>query len=425
MGILKNYLNGQAGEYLTFKSAGQHKVELLLVCLLCTMGVPSLVNAQEAAAQSIKVGETDLVPAIRLDYVSTDNAFYSNSSNNPVEATGLIISPSVTWQAGRRLLNLSASYKGAYGSYSESILDFNSHDLAFRIDAAPGARHRAFGEFTIKSQHEELGTGQTTFVSNATKQVVSTTVTLNTGYTFGVPSARGNLGGGLVIGTETFNNVVGITEGDDNSEITPYVFFSYRLSPDVRFLTQVNFRLTDFDEDRRDRTEISLLTGLNIAATERTGGSVQFGVSSADYDRVGVSDTTQVISDVSLYFKPRSYSRFDLLFRRNLATVDDDASGAGASLVNQGRLSWRHEWTSRFSTTSSVRATQIERNCPNNDSSTNAAGIEFDVKVRRWLTMGAGVVSASRSADLCDRSLPAGEFDADRTTVSLHVRGSL
>lgn len=393
------------------------------LALLCASQFLSNASAQEAGNASIKLGETRVIPELRLDYVSIDNTF--NTANSPIEATGVILSPSVEWQADRRLLQLSASYSGAFGSYSESILDFNDHNLAFRVDAAPGVRHRAFGEFSVTKTHEDLGTGQATFVENPTEQVVSTRVKLRTRYTFGVPSAKGNAGGGVDIGTQIFNDVGTITDGDDNSEITPYVFFSYRLSPDTRLVTQVNFKLTDYDQDRRDRTEIGFLAGLELTATARTGGSVKFGVSRANFKAAGISDTSQLISDVNLYFKPRSYSRFDLVFNRSFLTVDEDATGSGASLVNDARLSWRHEWTSRFSTLASLKSNQVERNCPNNDSVNNTAGLELNVKVRRWLTLGAGVSSVSRSTDLCDTTIPADEFDTDRTTIGVHIIGSL
>lgn len=389
------------------------------VFLSISLGTVQNVQAQ----QSIKVGETKVIPKLRLDYVSVDNAYFASS--NPIEVTGVLLSPRVSWEAERRLLKISVSYDGVYGSYSEPELDFNDHDLTFRIDTSPGVRHRAFGEFSVSRSFEPLGTGQTTFVENPTKQVVSTQVRLETGYTFGVASAKGNLGGGLRIGTQTFNDVGEITQGDDNSEITPYAFFSYRLSPDTRFVTEVRFRLTDYDEDRRDRTEIGVLAGFDIAATERTGGRLRFGISQADYNTVGVSDTSQAISDVNLYFNPRSYSRLELTFSRTFITVDQDNTGPGAALVNSGRLTWNHEWTSQFSTLASLGLTQIERNCPNNDSAANSAGLEINVKVKSWLTAGAGVKSTSRTAALCDPTVATDGFDADSTSVGIHVIGSL
>lgn len=422
MGILNNFLDHWVTK--SQASCGRFSRKVVFTSVLISIGqLISSANAQELDKQWVKVGETRVIPELRLDYVSVDNAFYDSS--NPVESTGILLSPSVTWEADRRLLKLSAAYSGVYGNYSESNLNFNDHDITFRIDAARGARHRAFGEFTIEKTHENLGTGQTTFTPNVTEQVESTRVGLNAGYTFGVASAKGNVGVGLIVGTQTFNDVATITEGDDNSEITPYVFFSYRLSPDTRFVTEASFKLTDYDEDRRDRTEIGTLVGLDMAATARTGGSLRFGVSQADFDVAGVSDTSQVISDVNLYFRPRSYSRFDLVFSRRFVTVDNDDTGAGASLVNSGRLSWRHAWSSRFSTLASLGLTQNERNCPNNDTASNSAGIAFNVEIKRWLTVGAGVTSVSRTVDLCDSTLTQSDFDAEGTTLGFHVIGSL
>jgi len=393
------------------------------VTVLSILGcvLPGPLIAQDAL--SVQVGESELTPSVRVDYVTVDNAF--NTSSNLVETTGFLISPGLEWKADRRLLELTASYKGEYASFSESDVNYTDHKLALRADARPGSKHRVFGSFSIDNQHEAIGTGQTAFVSGVTEQIVSTGVELQGEYAYGSANAQGNVGGGLVIATETFNSVGNLTTGDDNTEVRPYAFFTYRLSPDTRLRTQVNLGILDFDEDRRDRTELTFLVGLDLAASARTGGTVRIGVNQANYDTGQIDDTNTLVSDINLYFKPRSFSRFDLTFNRSLRTVDNEPNGAGESIVSIARLGWRHEWSSRFSTLASWRLNRTQRECPNNDTATNTAGIEFDVSVRRWLSVGAGVASVRRKAALCDPTLTIDAFDYDRLTFGVHLKATL
>lgn len=392
--------------------------------LLASLGLMAS-SLQTALAQevSVKVGESSLTPTLRLDYVSNDNVF--NSADNPVESTGLVLSPAIEWSAERRLLKIRGNYLGEFGSFAESGRDYDDHRLSLRIDASPGIRHRTFGVFSVRKATEAFGTGQTAFEESFSGQIERTNVLLEAGYRYGAQSAKGNVGGGVRIGTETYSDLGAITRGDDNTEMTPYAYFSYRLSADTKLFTELSFKVTDYDEDRRDRNEIGFSTGVELAATERSGGAVAVGVSRADYDTEGVSDTSQVISEINLYFRPRSYSELQFKFSRSFVTVDEDDTGPGASLVNKANLDWTHEWTSRFSTLLTTQLSQTERTCPNNDSSTSSVGLEFDVKIRRWLSVGAGINNFSRSATVCDPSIADDAFDSDSTKVGVHLKGTL
>lgn len=386
----------------------------------CPAGV---LKAQNFEGQPFRLGDTELIPEIRLDYVTVDNTF--RTADDPTESTGFLVSPSVMWKADRRLLELSATYRGQYASYSESILNFTDHELELRVSAAPGSRHRTFAEFNFSQEHEDIGTGQTLFNTGVDDQIVETGVSLQLGYAFGAASAKGNVGGGFLVGSTSYNDVGTLTDGDDNSVVRPYAFFSYRLSPDTRLRTEIRAANRDYDADNRDRSELTYLVGLDLAATDRTGGTLLVGVTDADYDQAGISSTNQVVANINLYYKPRSTSRFDIRFNRDLDTVDDDPDGSGESIVDTARLRWRQEWTRRFSTTLNLERVQRDRECPNVDTTTDTLGLEFGVNIRRWLSVGAGVGTDHRSADACDPTEEPGIRDYDRTTIGVHLTATL
>jgi len=383
----------------------------------------SQVHAQEYDGQSFSVGATSLTPELRLDYVSVDNSF--NSPDDPTDATGLILRPSFRWQADRRLLRLSSTYSGNYGRYSEDALDFTDHDLSARIDAAPSSKHRTIGEISFTRETDEFGTGQGALVPDLNEKIVKTNFSFDAGYSFGAKNARGNVGGGLSVGSTSYNDVGTITDGDDFSSVRPYGFFSYRLSVDTRLRAEIRYGVLDYDEDRRDRDAISFLVGADFAATDRTGGRVRFGTTRSDFDAQDVSDTTTVVADVNMYFRPRSFSRFDLVLNRDFQTVDDAEDGVGESVVDNITLSWSHDWTGRFSTRARLDTDRIDRDCPNIDTVTNQASLEFGVNIRRWLSVGAGVGTTRRTADVCDASVEPDSRDYERNSVSIHLKATL
>jgi len=360
----------------------------------------SLAHAQDFDGQPLRLGETTFIPEVRLDYISIDNAFSTNT--NQQEATGFIVSPAVEWQADRRLLELNASYRGRYGSFSESALNFTDHDIRASIGAAPATRHRTALSFRFLQEAEEFGTGQAAFFAGQDDQVVDTSTSLNAGYTFGARDARGNIGGGFTFLNRAYNDVGDITSGDDFTTVGPYVAFSYRISPDTRLRLEARFITQDYDADVRDRNTISLLAGADLAATDRTGGRIRFGVSEADFDAADVNNRTTFVADVDLYYRPREHSRFTLNYTRGLETIDASADGVGESVRDDIQLAWRYDWSSRFGTRLAIDADLIDRVCPNIDTLSTGASLGFDVQIRRWVSIGAGVSTRRRTADACD-----------------------
>lgn len=383
----------------------------------------STANAQDDRGQSIRVGETQVTPALGLDFVTVDNIY--RTLNDPESANGLVVSPSVSWNADRRLLELRASYSGSYGAFSESILDYVDHQLTLAANASPAKRHRGSVAFNYSRSHEPIGTGQTALDSNQSDQVVSNDVSLVTRYTYGNRTAKGNLGGGLRLSTQTFNDVGTITQGDDNSVLRPFAFFSYRVSPDTRLRAEIEYTVFDYDEDRRDRVETAFLVGLDLAPAARTGGRIRVGVSNANFETAGISDRSQFIADINFYYRVREYSRFNLVFNRKLETVDEDATGAGESIVDNASLSWNHDWSSLVSSTTRIGLSVVDRECPNIDTATSDLGFSLKTNIRRWLTLGAGVNYVKRNADLCDTTQASDASDYDLTSFRVFLRTTL
>ena len=322
-------------------------------------------------------------------------------------------------------MNLSASYRGRFGAYSESELDFVDHDFRARVEAAPATRHRTSAEFRFLREAEDFGTGQAEFADSLDDQIVDTTVEFAAGYAYGAAEARGNVGAGFSVEDRSFSNLDAITDGDDFTSIGPSVYFSYRVSPDTRLRLETQFRELDFDADSRDRTTLGVFAGLDLAATERTGGTARLGISESDFDQAGIDNRTTFVANVNIYFRPSSINSFTLIVNRNLQTVDNAVDGVGESVDTDLQLAWQYAWTPRFSTRLVLDSDINDRECPNFDTTTIGAAIEFNVGIRRWLSAGVGVGTETRSIDVCEGVEDDGSLDYDRNSIGVHVTATL
>ena len=399
-----------------------------IVSALLLFGSPTALFAQTNDQQSIKLGETDLYPALEIQYIQNNNA-YLEPAGSEVESSGVVISPEFNWVADRRLLTLRGNYTGSYGRQGESALDFNDH--LFRLDAAAEltARKRTKGKVELEFGHQDLGAGFTRGTADGSSDAVTFTRFLAQGdYTYGAKTAKGNVTGGAKVVSHTFTSRSDLTSGDDYTAFEPFGIFSYRLSPAARALAEIRVGIFSFGNSNLDRNDISILTGLEFAQTEKSGGSIKIGSSLSDFSASGRDKESNLLVEGSLFYKPKSYSEIKLTLNRSL---DNDSGSPVENLSIQATsdevdLEWRHEWSSRVYSNINVGYRGINRGCPSNDVATNLAGIELNFKIRRWVEFGLSADYSKRTASICsqnDDSAP--DLDYERQLVGAHVRATL
>ncbi|MEE9320635.1 MAG: hypothetical protein V3U76_09345 [Granulosicoccus sp.] len=399
----------------------------LVLGLAFSIFVSGAVYAQDNKGQSIKLGDTDLYPEFRIEYQSQDNAFLE--PDNETDATAIIFSPKLNWVASRRLLYVGIDYEGVYGQFSEEPLNFDNHELQLSVNAELSGKQRTSGYLLFSKKHEPLGTGQTRGAAESfDEQIARSGISAGAAYTYGVKNARGNLTAGLKMDNVSYSNLEAITQGDDFTRLTPYGIFSLRVSPDTRILGEARLASLDFDNDGLDRTEYSLLGGADFSPTGKSGGKIRVGMKQSDFSAESVGDRTDLVAEIDLFYLPVSYSRFDLIVERDLDTVSGDANGNDdrQSVTVFTELRWRHDWSRRFFTRAIVSREAIIRECPDDDEVTTAAKLELNLKLRRWLEVGASAAQATREAGSCDGNTPPSELlDYTGFTGGVHIRATL
>jgi len=229
------------------------------VGLVLALGAPAVLAQQQPDGQSIKLGNADLYPAVRIDYIQNSNAFLS--PQEPTDTTAFQIRPEATWVAQRRLLKLQASYNGIYQAASEDVINYTDHILNAGVDAQLDKRRRASASVSIEFGHQDLGTGLTRNITDAdAEQVEYVDTDLNAEFGYGARGAKGNAAFGINIENFAFSNRRDLTQGRDESSVEPYGIFSYRLGADTRAEIELRYRTVDSNQDRND---LSLLAGLD------------------------------------------------------------------------------------------------------------------------------------------------------------------
>ena len=383
------------------------------------------VFAQDSG-RSVKVGEADLYPSLRIDYLNNDNAFVT--PNDEVDTNGVRVSPTLSLIAQRRLFQLRLGYAGQYGSFDESALNFDDHNLTLDADAELSSRRRVRGRFRVAKEHEDLGRGLTRGIATEDSDIIDfVTVDIGGAYTYGAKNATGNLEFGLNIRDRTYQSQSALTDGLDYTQITPRGLFTYRLSDRSRALFELGVSNWRFADSFDDRNDIFFNTGLLLSQGGKSGGTIRLGLARQKFDDSVRDDTSEFTANIALFYEPVAFSRFDLRVERSFDDIDGtQITSAGSQEINDFiRLGWVHNWSSRVRSRSFASHNSASRQCPSQGTDLTSVGFEIGVDARSWLELGAGVVSERRKDDNCTNPIIANNLDFDRQIVNIYVRVGL
>ncbi len=380
-------------------------------------------------AQSVKLGETDLFPALRLDFTSNDNAF-RQPDQAAIDTTGVTVSPDLVWVADRRLLSLVGRYQGEYHASSEDALSFDDHTFSIRADADLSIRKRLSGNLSLGFGHQGFGTELTRGESTEGAELVEFTDFLAEGrYRYGAEGARGNIVVGARARSLGYTSRSDVTDGRSFTQFQPFAQFSLRISGgNTRVLSEIRIASFSFDDSRRDRNDLSLLAGVQLATRAKTGGSFSFGVVQSDSASDDVSDETRFIYEAGLFWEPTTFSKFDLQGSREIDNEGSSlvANNADSSTLDRLSLNWNHNWSSRLSHLAVLSVSNRSGECPERDRSIVTAQFELNLQIRRWLSAGFNADVETQQVDDCmsfDNGLD--DLDYDNTQLGIHLRATL
>jgi len=385
------------------------------------------IQDQDLDGQSIKLGETDLVPSLRIEFDSTDNIF--RSDGNELDGDRVIINPELNWFADRRLLSLRAKYEGNYAISSDDALSFTDHLLGFTADAEFNSKNRSRGSAAIEFGHDDIGIG---VLSNATADNADdvaefTNINLVGTHTYGANAARGNIIGGLRIESEDFQSQALFTSGRSYVRIEPFARFSYRVSADTRLILGAQLSNFSFDNETLDRFDTTLFTGANFSATGKLSGIFRIGATQSSFSSELRDDETSLFLDTQLSYKPTNFAELTLNLRRVVDNNRGNLSGFESAIDTTISVGWNHEWSSRISTQASIEVEDFDATCPQLSDTVTTPSFEIEFALRRWISFGLNASQESRSVSNCNGLVAATNSleEYDRVDFGAFIKGTL
>ena len=353
--------------------------------------------SQSNNGSSISIGESNLIPSIRFEYSQDNNALRRNADE--LDNTSVIIKPELLWSADRGLTSLSLKYSGDISSGDLEQLDYDDHTLAFDVKTGLSKRSRIRANARVASGHLELGRDVFTRENpDALQQVEFNQQSIDLVHTYGAAQAKGQFITSLNVDNRDFTNNDALTRNSSRLIFRPSIAFSYRISGDTRGFVSASLTEVDRAANGRDRTDFDLALGASWDITGRSGGSASFGLGQSSLDNA--EDQSEFVSEVGLYYQPRSFSRFDLEFQRGF--FNDGSGTTNEVAVNDSlNVAWNYDWSSRVKHTLSAAFRNVDRACPDVGDQTANLRLEFNVQVRRWVSIGFGIDSEQRESDSC------------------------
>jgi hypothetical protein len=237
---------------------------------------------------------------------------------------------------------------------------------------------------------------------------------------YGVEDARVRVEGDVGYITKEYDNNRLFTATRDRDDTYGAGRLFYQVAPKTALL--VEGRITDYSYQTvaplslsLDSNDYQIYGGITWEALNKTTGTVKFGYLQKDFDAAGRASGDAFNWDVSVVWRPRTYSVVTLSTSRQF----DETNGTGNFIERDNyAAAWTHDWGNRVSTTANISYSVDSFDPTTREDDIFNAGVRLDYAMRRWLTLGAGYVYEDRDSN-------NNFFDYDRNLFLLTARISL
>ncbi len=350
-------------------------------------------------AIAFDVGEAAIYPGVSLQFGSVDNVFSQVSPDAATETSHFTLSPRVDYIASGAKQTLWLGYLGNYRQHADAPqADFQDHRLSVNSHTAFDSRRRLDLEASVAQSHQSIGLSRTLNFSDADIDALEEVDTyrinkVGAAFSYGNPSVKGELVGGLAGGSIAFNSNEDETRQNDRDFTLAWSQLYYRISPRTRVFGNVILRSLDYDQPnedgvKRDADTTTVSAGVVWELSGLWFGSVSLRNRQWDFDASTLEDSKSVLADAKLFWLWKPYSRFEFsLFEQ----VNNSVISAGVSENSALGVTWRHEWNDKISTRIKVQTVSQEEADGSSNSDYSQVGAELRFAPRRWLQLVGGL----------------------------------
>ncbi|WP_218310248.1 outer membrane beta-barrel protein [Alteromonas antoniana] len=375
------------------------------------------VLAQQAGR--IEMDGYDLIPEFSTEMLYIDNVTYAADDNPRISSWVNVISPQITAVTKFSNNSIEAGYQLRHGEYFSSSADnYTDHIAHVTGKFEMNSRHRFTTKARYEDGHDERGRRYSNGFGSELDSVDTYKNPEVTGtYSFGSETSPGRID--LHAGYEEINYDNGALAYQirDRSYKKVGGQFLYRVAGSTHLVLDATHQQIDYDvaanpENPLDSDETRVLAGVSWESSASTTGFAKVGYKEKSFEAPTRDTFTGVDWEVGMKWLPRSYSQFEL----STSADTRETNGEGDYIRGQDyRLSWKHAWLNRFSTTMKLIYEQEDYEGaqlvdPREDDTTRAL-LSADYQFRRWLQLGVYYQFSERDSN------------RDRVTYDRNVMG--
>jgi hypothetical protein len=353
----------------------------------------------------------------------TDNAWYQSSSGSRKSAVGGLLKPDIAYTIASPRISFTGGVSGALAVFNLPGTVDDYADVSGRAGIAwtPAAHHRLGYDASVSKGHDPFGLDRTAGAATASRSLdkwVLENYALN--YVYGTPAAAYTIETLAGVSNKTYktNRDSGTQFLDNDIEWgQATVFFNY--SPKTQALVDLRASHIHFGEEfpqtpSRSGDDYRAHVGARWVATAKTSGDVRVGYAVRQFQASQRSAFHALDWQVSGSWAPVIRTLFVLQTgRRSLESYDNLTAFID---VRYADLSWKEEWTSRFSTRASVGYSYADFvGTSRTDRGINAS-LAGAYRLSRWLAAIAGYNFDRRTSTL------KGFFEYDKSTAYFGFR---
>lgn len=341
-------------------------------------------TGQVGGPQSVQLGDTPfyLAPYVGLAAGYDDNVVLS--SVNTRQSTLYILSPALILEARDGSKVFRSAYTGQYGRYPQSDDDdYIDHSWRNTFDVAMADRLYGRVGYDHIRGHDPRGSTDRTVQANPDKYKLNS---VNATVAYGAPGADGRIEVYYGYGSKTYVNNRNTTVGSDRDTQEWGSAFYLRVMP--RTYAVVEVRQTDqsykLTGSPLNSEENRILAGVTWEASAATSGTVKVGRLEKKFDS-DLPKFSGTAWEALVTWSPRTYSKFDFYTAR----YPTESTGQGSFILADATgVSWKHAWTSLFSTDLALRYQKDEYQSNPRKDDTKSFAARMGYKFRPWMTLG-------------------------------------
>lgn len=349
----------------------------------------------------------EVTPTIEVAGTYDDNY---EATNNQKSSWITSITPAVNVAIyGRKALyniNYALNHQIYEASGSQNL---TNHYLKLSADYEFDVRNA----LTVEAGYNKTETATSTYTAGVLNSF--STSNIGASYTYGAPSASGNVE--LALNHVLLRSENGANQDQERDSTTANVAFIYKVTDKTKLTAEVKGTQFDYIQSSSllDSKNIAYLVGARWEATAKTSGSVKLGKENKDFDDSSLKDPDLTAWEASIDWSPLTYSVVTLTTSQK---IDEGSYNSSYTNSRNNEIKWTHDWGRGYSTNLNYINSEKDYVSQNRLDTINAYGVGLKYEARRWMDIAFDYQSSNQ--DSTDAT-----YDYDRNVFKLTLNVSL